>query len=56
MPEKFLWLYVSVTMYNYMEQVCVGCEDIVCSERDEYYTATINFMISKSPKLKREKM
>ena len=46
MPEKFLWLYVSVTMYNDMEQVCVGCEGIVCSKGDESYIAMTNFMIS----------
>ena len=29
--NKFLWPYVSVTMYNETKQVCVGCEGIVCS-------------------------
>ena len=43
--EKFLWTYVSVTMYNEVEQVCVGCEGIVCSKRYESYIEMINIMI-----------
>ena len=41
-------------MYNEMEQVCVGCEGIVCPEIDEAYIAMMNFIISNSPKRKRE--
>ena len=52
--NKFLWPCMSVTMYNDMEQVCVGCEGIVCSKGDESYIAMTNFMISNSPKRKRE--
>ena len=52
--NKFLWPCVSVTMYNDMEQVCVGCEGIVCSKIDEAYIAIMNFIISNSPKRKRE--
>ena len=37
-----------------MEQVCVGCEGIVCSKIDEAYIAIMNFIISNSPKRKRE--
>ena len=40
--NKLLWSCVFVIMYNEMEQVCVGCEGIIFSERDEAYTAMMN--------------
>ena len=47
---------MSVTIYNEMEQVCVCCEGIVFSNRDKYYISIMDFMISNSPKKKREKV
>ena len=35
--NKLLWPYMAVTMYNEMDSVCVGCEGMVLSEREEAY-------------------
>ena len=47
--NKLLWPYLAVAMYNDLEQVCVGCEAIVCSERAEAYEFVVKFMCSNSP-------
>ena len=33
--NKLLWPYMSITMYNEINCVCVACEAIMCSEREE---------------------
>lgn len=43
------WPYISLTMRNEMEQVCVGAEGIVASEREEAYAFLLNFIIDNSP-------
>jgi len=47
--NKLLWPYLAVSMYNDLEQVCVGCEAIVCSERTEAYEFVVKFMCKNSP-------
>ena len=48
--NKFLWPYIAITMYNEMESICVGCEGIVCTEREEAYKAMVEFVVRFSPK------
>jgi len=43
------WPYVSITMYNELERVCLGCEAILTSERNESYKAIIDFVLEYSP-------
>lgn len=43
------WPYISLTMRNEMEQVCVGAEGIVASEREEAYEFLLNFIVDNSP-------
>jgi len=47
--NKLLWPYLAVAMYNDLEQVCVGCEAIVCAERKEAYDFVVKFMCRNSP-------
>ena len=48
--NKLLWPYMSITMYNEINCVCVACEAIICSEREEAYNAMIQFVIKNSQK------
>ena len=54
--NKFLWPYVAITMYNEMESICVGCEGIICTEREEAYRALIDFVLDSSPKRARSQI
>ena len=46
--NTLLWPYIATTMYNEMDCVCVGCEGIVLSEREEAYEAMLDFQILNS--------
>jgi hypothetical protein len=35
--NTYAWPYMAISMYNEMDLVCVGCEGIMCSEREEAY-------------------
>ena len=48
--NKLLWPYMSITMYNELNSVCVACEAIICSEREESYNAMIQFVLQNSKK------
>ena len=48
--NKLLWPYMSITMFNEINSVCVGCEAIICSEREDAYKAMIQFVIKNSKK------
>ena len=48
--NKLLWPYMSITMYNEINCVCVACEAIIFSEREEFYNAMIQFILKKSQK------
>ena len=52
--NTLLWPYVAVTMYNEMDSVCVGCEGIVLSEREEAYQAMLEFQVKYSRRKKDE--
>ena len=52
--NTYNWPYVAISMYNEMEQLCLGCEGIVCTERVEAYKALIKFCTDNSPKRSRE--
>ena len=44
------WPYVSISMFNELNSVCVGCEGIVCGERVEAYNAMLNFVLENTNK------
>ena len=48
--NKLLWPYMSITMYNEINCVCVACEAIICSEREESYNTMIQFVFKNSKK------
>ena len=48
--NKLLWPYMSITMFNEINCVCVACEAIICSEREESYNAMIQFVLKNSKK------
>ena len=52
--NSLLWPYIATTMYNEMNCVCVGCEGIVLSEREEAYEAMLNFQIENSRRTRDE--
>ena len=47
------WPYMSISMYNELNSVCVACEGIVCGERLEAYKAMIDFVIENNTKRNR---
>ena len=47
--NKLLWPYSAVSMYNDLEQVCVGCEGIMCAERFEAYKFMTAFLVKNTP-------
>ena len=51
--NTFNWPYIAISMYNELEQLCVGCEGIVCTERAEAYKALVRFCTDNSPKRSR---
>ena len=44
--NTLLWPYMATSMWNELNQVCVGCEGIVLSEREEAYNALLDFQVS----------
>ena len=44
------WPYMSISMYNELNSVCVACEGIVCGERLEAYKAMIDFVLQNNTK------
>ena len=47
--NKWLWPYMSIVMYNELRKLCLGCEAIVCGEREDAYRFMIGFLIKNSP-------
>ena len=52
--NTLLWPYIATTMYNEMDSICVGCEGIVLSEREEAYEAMLKFQIENSRRTRDE--
>ena len=52
--NTLLWPCVAVTMYNELDSVCVGCEGIVLSEREEAYKAMLDFQVNHSRRKRNE--
>ena len=48
------WPYMSISMYNELNSVCLACEGIVCGERVDAYNAMLQFVLHHSNKWKRE--
>ena len=48
------WPYMSISMYNELNSVCLACEGIVCGERVEAYRAMVEFVIQHNNKRRRE--
>ena len=44
--NTLLWPYMATSMWNELNQVCVGCEGILFSEREEAYKALLEFQVS----------
>ena len=42
--------YMSISMYNELNSVCVACEGIVCGERVEAYKSMIDFVLDNNKK------
>ena len=49
--NTLLWPYTAVTMLDEMKIICVGCEGIVCGERQDMYGAQAAFLEEYSPGL-----
>jgi hypothetical protein len=47
--NTLLWPYFSLAMYDEMKKVCIGCEGILCGEREDMYQFACNFMKVHSP-------
>ena len=45
--NTLLWPYMATSMWNDLNEVCVGCEAIMLSEREEAYMEMLNFQVSK---------
>ena len=52
--NTLLWPYMATSMWNYLNQVCVGCEGILLSEREEAYKALLDFQVRYSRRSKDE--
>ena len=50
------WLYVSISMFNELNSVCVACEGIVCGERVEAYNAMLQFVLDNTTKRSRHEI
>ena len=48
------WPYMSISMHNELNSVCLACEGIVCGERVEAYNAMVQFVLRHNTKRKRE--
>ena len=44
------WPYMSISMYNELNSVCVACEGIFCGERVEAYKAMVDFILDNNKK------
>ena len=47
--NKWLWPYMAITMYNELNQMCLGCEGIMCGEREDAYRFMCAFVLKYSP-------
>ena len=47
------WPYVSISMFNELNSVCVACEGIICGERVEAYNAMVQFVLDNTNKRSR---
>ena len=47
--NTLLWPYTAVTMLDEMKKFCVGCEGIVCGERQDMYGAQAAFLEEYAP-------
>ena len=47
--NTLLWPYTAVTMLDEMKKICVGCEGIVCGERQDMYCAQARFLEEYAP-------
>ena len=45
--NTLLWPYMATSMWNDLNEVCVGCEAIMLSEREEAYEAMLEFQVRK---------
>ena len=48
------WPYMSISMYNELNSVCIACEGMVCRERVEAYSAMVQFFFQNNNKRKKE--
>lgn len=46
--NKLLWPYFVVVMINDLKQICLACESIMCSERNEAYSFMISSLLDMS--------
>ncbi len=47
--NSLLWPYVSVTMYNELRKICVGCEGILLGEKLPMYKFLCRFLQQSTP-------
>ena len=47
--NTLLWPYTTVTILDEMKKFCVGCEGIVCGERQDMYGAQAGFLEEYAP-------
>ena len=52
--NKLLWPYVSVAMYNDLEEICIGCKGIMTAERIDRYLFALNFMYKQTTAQQKE--
>ena len=43
------WPYCSISIHNDLEQAYIGCESIICQERDDACEFLLNFTCNSSP-------
>ena len=46
--NKLLWPYFAVAMINNLNKICIGCEALLCAERDEAYEFLVRSLITMS--------
>ena len=44
------WPYVSISMFNELNSVCVACEGIVCGERVQVYNEMLTIVLENTNK------
>lgn len=47
--NTLLWPYFSVTMYDKIMKVCIGCKGILCGEREDMYRFLVIFFGKCAP-------